>query len=124
MPTGRRASGQRSSNKGRANRTSQAGVEDPEDHHPEAAAALVKSGDWSPTASEWASPSASTATSRAHAPELRGTEMMADPQGTRAVLSRLLEGKVTFEPDLDARTYLIRATLTPGRRTCPRPPAR
>ena len=41
--------------------------------------------------------------------------MMADPQGMRAVLSRLLDGKVTFEPDLDARTYLIRATLTPGR---------
>lgn len=43
------------------------------------------------------------------------TEMMADPHGTRAVLSRLLEGKVTFEPDLDARTYTVRATLTPGR---------
>ena len=42
------------------------------------------------------------------------TEMMADPHGARAVLSRLLEGKVTFEPDLDALDT-IRAMLTPGR---------
>jgi len=41
--------------------------------------------------------------------------MLSDPHGTRVVLSRLLEGKVTFEPDLTGRAYIIRATITPGR---------
>ena len=46
--------------------------------------------------------------------DLQG-ELTSDVPGARTVLSRLLEGPVTFEPDLEARTYVIRATLTPGR---------
>jgi DNA invertase Pin-like site-specific DNA recombinase len=43
------------------------------------------------------------------------SEMLSDINGARAVVSRLLVGKVVFEPAAEDRAYLVRATLAPGR---------
>ncbi len=42
-------------------------------------------------------------------------EMLSDMTGARAVVSRLLVGKVVFEPEVEDRAYLVRATLALGR---------
>jgi nucleotidyltransferase/DNA polymerase involved in DNA repair len=43
------------------------------------------------------------------------SEMLSDTTGARAVVSRLLVGKMVFQPDAADRAYLVRATLAPGR---------
>jgi DNA invertase Pin-like site-specific DNA recombinase len=45
------------------------------------------------------------------------SEMLSDKTGARRVLELLLEGKVVFIPELDSRTYRVRATLAPARVT-------
>ena len=43
------------------------------------------------------------------------SEMLSDMAGARAVISRLLVGKVVFQPEALDRANLVRATLAPGR---------